>query len=63
MAPKLAALLAVVGFVCILLAALFGVSNLSNWFLDAAQGFLVVAVIVFVAYVIAGIVRDAQALK
>jgi hypothetical protein len=62
MPPKLAALLAVVGVICILLSTLFGVSPLSDWSLYAAQGLFVVAAIIFGAYVISGIIRDARAL-
>jgi hypothetical protein len=61
MAPKLAALLAVAAVICIMLSTLFGVSSLSDWLLDAAQGLFVIAIIIFGAYVISGIIRDARA--
>ena len=61
MPPKLAALLAVAAVVCILLSTLFGVSQLSDWLLYAAQGLFIVAIIVFASYVISGIIRDARA--
>jgi hypothetical protein len=62
MPPKFAALFAAIGAACVLLSTLFGVSQFSDWLIFAAQGFLAVAVIVFMAYVIAGIVRDAKAM-
>jgi hypothetical protein len=62
MPPKLAALLAVAAVLCILLSTLLGVSQFSDWLLYAAQGFFVIAVVIFGAYVISGIVRDARAI-
>lgn len=62
MPPKLAALFAVAAVIFILLSTLFGVSQLSDWLLDAAQGLLIVAIIIFGAYVISGIIRDARAM-
>ena len=62
MPPKLAALLAVAGVLCVLLSTVFGVSRFSDWLLDAAQGLFVVAIVIFGAYVISGIIRDAQAI-
>jgi len=62
MPSKLAALLAIAGVVCILLSTLFGVSELSDWLLDAAQAFFVVGAIIFAAYIFSGIIRDASAL-
>jgi len=60
MPAKIAAVLAVAAITCILLSTLFGVSRLSEWFLDGAQGLFAVAIIIFTAYVLSGIVRDAR---
>jgi hypothetical protein len=62
MLPKLPALLAVAGFLCILLSTVFGVSHSSEWLLDAAQGFFLLGIVVFAAYIFSGIVRDARAI-
>lgn len=62
MPPKLAALLAVAAVICILLSTLFGVSQLSDWLLYAAEGLFIVAIVIFGAYVISGIIRDAHAI-
>ncbi len=56
----LAASLGAAAFICVLLSALFGISNFSNWLLDGAQGLFIVAVIIFLGYVISGILRDAR---
>jgi len=58
-APKLASLFAIVAVGCILLSTLFGVSNFSNWLLNVALGFFVVAIVTFGGYVILGIIGDA----
>ena len=60
MPAKLALITAVAGGLCVLLSTLFGVSLISDWLLDAAQGCFVVAVIVFTAYICSGIIRDAR---
>jgi hypothetical protein len=62
MPSKLAALLAVAAVTCILLSTVFGVSHLSDWLLDGAQGFFILAIIIFGGYVIFGIIRDVRAL-
>jgi hypothetical protein len=62
MPPKLAALLAVAGVVCILLSALFGVSQLSDRLLDAAQILFVLGAVIFAAYIFFGIIGDARAM-
>ena len=62
MPPKIAALLAVAAVGCILLSTLFGVSHLSDWLLDGAQGLFILAIVIFAGYVISGIIRDASAL-
>ena len=61
MPAKLAALLAVGAVVCIFLSTLFGVSPVTDWLLDGAQGLFIVAVIIFTAYILFGIIRDARA--
>lgn len=62
MLPKLAALIAVAAVICILLSTVFGVSELSDWLIYAAEGLFGVAIIIFGAYVISGIIRDARAI-
>jgi len=62
MPPKIAALLAITAVGCILLSTLLGVSYLSDWLLDGAQGLFILAIIIFAGYVISGIIRDARAL-
>lgn len=58
-APKLAAVLAVIGVVCLFVSAVLGATSIADWVLDAAQAFLVLAAVVFEGYVIIGIVIDA----
>jgi hypothetical protein len=60
MPPKVAALFAVAGILCILLSTMFGVSPVSDWLLYAAQGLLLLGVIVFTVYIFSGIIRDAR---
>lgn len=62
MPPKVAALLAVVGVICVLLTTFFGVTEFSNWLLIAAQALLASGVVIFLLYVICGIARDARAM-
>jgi hypothetical protein len=56
--PKLAAVLAVVGIVCLVLSAVLGATSAADWVLDAAQAFLLLAAVVFISYVVRGIVLD-----
>ncbi len=63
MPPKLAALIAVAAVICILLSTIFGVSQLSDWLIYAAEGLFGIAIIIFGAYVIFGIIRDARAIS
>jgi hypothetical protein len=56
--PKVAALLAVVGVVCVFLSAVLGATSIADWVLDAAQAFLLLAAGVFIFYVVRGIVLD-----
>ena len=60
MPAKLAAILAVVAVLCILLSTLFGVSSQSDRLLDGAQALFGVAIIIFTAYILVGIIRDAR---
>jgi len=62
MPPIFAALSAIAGILCILLSTVFGVSPISDWLLDAAQGFFLLGVIVFTVYVFFGIVLDVRAI-
>jgi len=59
--PLLAALSAVAGVLCILLSSLFGVSDLSDWLLNAAEALFILGVVIFTVYVLSGIVSDARA--
>jgi len=61
MAPIVALLSAIAGGLCILLSTVFGVSDLSDWLLYAAQGLFALAVVVFGVYVMSGIIKDAMA--
>ena len=56
--PKIAALLAVVGVVCLFLSAVLGATSIADWVLDAAQAFLLLAAGVFIFYVVRGIVLE-----
>jgi hypothetical protein len=56
--PKLAAVLGVVGVVCLLLSAVLGATSIADWTLDAAQAFLLVGALVFIFYVVRGIVLE-----
>jgi hypothetical protein len=62
MPPKLAALLAAAGALCVLLSTFFGVTPVSDWLILAAQIFFATAIVIFAAYVITGIIRDANAM-
>ena len=62
MPPKIAALLAISAVACILLSTVFGVSHLSDWLLDGAQGLFILAIIIFASYVVSGIISDVCAL-
>ena len=62
MPSMVAAVFAIAAVVCILLSSLFGVSHLSEWLFDGAQGLFILAIIIFAGYVISGIIRDARAL-
>jgi hypothetical protein len=61
MPPKVAALLAAAGALCILLSTFFGVSDVSDWLIFATQIFFAVGFVVFAAYIVDGIIRDANA--
>jgi hypothetical protein len=56
--PKLAAVLAVVGVVCLLLSAVLGATSIADWVLDAAQAFLLLGAAVLIFYVVRGLVID-----
>jgi len=58
-APKLAALLGIAAVACVLLSTILGVSKFSDWSLNAAITFFIIAVVVFGGYVILGIIGDA----
>jgi len=57
--PKIAGFLAVVGLVCLVLSAFVGGTQaVADWVLNAAEAFLLLAAVVFVAYVVRGLVAD-----
>ena len=56
--PWLAAVLGVVGIVCLFLSALVGATSIADWTLDAAQAFIILAALVFLFYVARGIVLE-----
>jgi hypothetical protein len=56
--PKLAAVLAVVGSVCLVLSAVLGATSIADWVLDAAQAFLLLGALVFIFYVVRGLIID-----
>ena len=57
--PKLAGVLAAVGFVCLVLSAFVGGTQaIADWVLNAAEAFLLLAAVVFVAYVVRGLAAD-----
>ena len=57
--PKVAALLAGVGLVCLVLSAFVGGTQaLADWVLNAAEAFLLLAAVLFVAYVVRGLAAD-----
>jgi len=56
--PWVAAVLAIVGVVCLPAAAIMGVTPASDAVLDAAQILLIAATIIFLGYMIVGLVID-----
>ncbi len=56
--PKLAAVLGVVGVVCLVLSAVLGATSIADWTLDAAQAFLLLGAVVFIYYVVRGLIID-----
>jgi len=56
--PALAAVLGAVGIVCLLLSAILGATSAADWVLDAAQAFLLLGALVFIFYVVRGIVIE-----
>ena len=57
-APWIAAILAVIGIVCLPVAATLGVTPASNYVLDAAQISFVLATVIFLSYIAIGLVID-----
>lgn len=57
--PKLCAVLGVVGLILLPVSAFVGATSMADWTLDAAQAFIILGALIFEAYVILGIVRDA----
>jgi hypothetical protein len=60
-APKIAALLSVVGVIGLLTSAFIGVNPPADYILDAVQVCFALAAILLLGYVAAGIVLDARA--
>jgi hypothetical protein len=58
LAPKFAALLAIVGSVLVIASAVLGETSFADWTLDAAQAFLSLGVIVFLGYFLFGCIID-----
>jgi len=61
-APILSAVLACLGAIGLLASAVMGVGPAADYVLDAAEASFAVAAVVFLAYVIVGIIADARAL-
>lgn len=59
--PLLAMLCAIGGALCILLSAMFGISDFADLLLTIAECLFVLGVIVFTVYVLSGIIRDVRA--
>lgn len=67
-ATKLAAVLALVGFVLLVASAflgsaLFGIANLADWAVDAAQAFLWLAMSVYLGYFLAASVSEIRNMR
>jgi len=58
LAPRFAAVLAVVGILCLGGSALLGATRMADWATDAAQAFLALAIVVFLGYFVAGVISD-----
>ena len=57
--PKIAGVLAVLGFIFLVLSAFVGGTQaVADWVLSAAEVFLLLAAIVFIAYVVRGLAAD-----
>jgi ABC-type transport system involved in cytochrome c biogenesis permease subunit len=67
-ATMLAAVLALVGFVLLVASAflgsaVFGISNLADWTVDAAQAFLWLAMLVYLGYFLAASVTEIRNMR
>jgi hypothetical protein len=58
--PRFALLLTLVGLILLMVSVVLSVSRFADWTLDTAQGFLILAVVVFLGYVFAGFVADVR---
>jgi uncharacterized membrane protein YtjA (UPF0391 family) len=58
LAPRIAAVLASVGIVCLLIAALLGVTPMSDDVLDVAEVSFVLATIIFLGYITIGLANE-----
>jgi len=68
LATKLAAVLALAGFVLLVASAflgsaVFGMSHLADWTVDAAQAFLWLAVSVYLGYFLAACVSEVRNMR
>jgi hypothetical protein len=62
-ATKLAAVLALVGFVLLAVSAFLGVTHLADWTIDAAQAFLWLAMSVYLGYFLAASVSEIRNMR
>jgi hypothetical protein len=62
-ATKLAAVLALVGFVLLAVSAFLGVTHLADWTIDAAQAFLWLAMIIYLGYFLAASVSEIRNMR
>jgi hypothetical protein len=58
LAPWIAAILALIGIVCLPAAAVLGVTPTSDYVLDGAQISFILATIIFLGYIAIGLIAD-----
>jgi len=68
MIAKIAGLLALLGFVLLLASAflgsaIFGISNLADWTIDAAQIFIWLAIIIYLGNFLAGCAHEIRSMR
>lgn len=62
-APRIAGLLALIGFLGLPVSAMMGVTPAADYMVDAAEVLLALGAILIIGHVVAGILSDARALK